>query len=260
MTIWAVADDARPRPIDWIVTIPFLIAFGGTLVVYEVVLRIARRLGRQSYDFAAACLQWTMIQVCRVAGASVRVERSPRVRPNTSYLFLSNHQSMFDIVLIGGLLFTNHPRFVSKRELARRIPSVSYHLRTGGHALIDRGDRAQATRAIEALGRRVASESTYSAALFPEGTRARRGELGAFRPAGASSLLGAAPGVPIVPIAIDESWRLLRYNMFPVPFGVGIRVWIGDPIERQAGEDPKALLDDVRSQIAKKLADWRSPG
>ena len=93
--------------------------------------------------------------------------------------------------------------------------------------------------------------------IYPEGTRARAGELGRFRPAGALALLGAALEVPVVPIAIDESWRLLRFNLLPVPFGTRIRVHIGDPIERRPDEDRSALLDGARQEIEKVIGGWR---
>ena len=67
----------------------------------------------------------------------------------------------------------------------------------------------------------------------------------------------SAPQVDVVPVAIDESWRLLRFNLLPVPFGTRIRVWIGDPIPRRDDEDRHAILQEVREQIEKRLASWR---
>ena len=58
--------------------------------------------------------------------------------------------------------------------------------------------------------------------------------------------------------AVDESWRLLRFNLLPVPFGTRIRVHIGDPIARHPDADPSALLDEARQEIEKKLEAWRS--
>ena len=97
-----------------------------------------------------------------------------------------------------------------------------------------------------------------SAVLYPEGTRARRGELGPFRPAGVRTLLGSAPEAPVVPVTIDESWRLLRNNLFPVPFATRIRVHIGAPIERRPGEDHRALIAELNEYAAKVLEGWRS--
>ena len=163
---------------------------------------------------------------------------------------------MFDIPILGSLFFSNFPKYISKRSLGRWIPSVSYNLRRGGHVLIDRSDAPGALDAIRALGRQVRAGGA-SAMIFPEGTRARVGELGRFKPAGTLALLEEAPETPIVPVAIDESWRLLQHNFLPVPWGVRVRVHIGAPIARQAGEDGTVLLEHVRDEIdvdARRLA------
>jgi 1-acyl-sn-glycerol-3-phosphate acyltransferase len=122
--------------------------------------------------------------------------------------------------------------------------------------LIDRADAPAALEAIRDLGRRV-SRGRVSALIFPEGTRARAGELGRFKPAGTLALLEEAPDTPVVPVAIDESWRLLRHNYLPVPWGVRVRVHIGAPIARRRDEDPGALIERVRDEIAAALGRWR---
>jgi 1-acyl-sn-glycerol-3-phosphate acyltransferase len=244
------------RILDWVFTLPFLLAFGAILLVFDPLQRLARRFGRRPQEIVAGWLQVALVQAIRLTGARVHVERSPRVERGRPYLFIGNHQSMFDIPIHGWALSSHFPKYVSKRSLARWIPSISYNLRAGGNALIDRADRGQATRAIRALGEQVV-ERGVSAMLYPEGTRARRGELGAFRPAGARTLFAAAPDVPIVPVAIDESWRLLRWNLMPVPFGTRIRVRIGDPIPRSPDEDAVALLEQCRREIQKTLEGWR---
>jgi 1-acyl-sn-glycerol-3-phosphate acyltransferase len=246
----------RPRFIDWVFTLPFLIAFGGTLLIFDPLQRIARLFGQRPQEIVAGYLQVVLVWVFRLAGTRVLVERSPLVLENEPYLFISNHQSMFDIPIFGSVLFRNFPKYIAKRELTSWIPSISYNLRRGGNALIDRGDRQQAMEAIRVLGRQV-RERRVSAVLYPEGTRARQGELRTFKPAGARALLDSAPDIPVVPITIDESWRLLRFNLMPVPFGTRIRVRIGDPIERGADEDPIALLEQVRKEIQGNLESWR---
>ncbi len=247
----------RPRVVDWIFTLPFLAAFGAVLLVFDPLQRVARLFGSRPQEVVAGWLQVALVGTFRLAGTRLEVERSPLVAPHTSYLFIANHQSMFDVPILGSLLFSNFPKYVSKRELTRWIPSISYNLRRGGNAIIDRGDREQATRAIRELGAEIQARGV-SAVIYPEGTRARRGELGRFRPAGTLALLEAAPQVPVVPITIDESWKLLRFNLLPVPFGTRIRVRIDAPIARRGAEDRSVLLHEVRQQIEKTLADWRS--
>src|SRR5205807_2509931 len=144
----------------------------------------------------------------------------------------------------GALFFSNFPKYVAKKSLAKWIPSISYNLRRGGHALIDRGDPEQAIGAIQDLAAQV-RERRVSAMIFPEGTRARRGEVGKFRPRGTLALLEAVPEIEVVPVCIDQSWRLLRHNMMPIPFGIRVHVWIGDPITRSPEENREALLATV---------------
>lgn len=242
--------------LSWLSTLVFLPTFGLVMVVFDVAQRIARLFGQRPQEYVASAVQWTLIHTFGVCNARLLVDRDPAVRSWTSYIIISNHQSMFDIPILGSLFFSNFPKYVSKRSLGKWIPTVSYNLREGGHVLIDRGDPAGAIEAIRELGRRVAA-GRASAMIFPEGTRARHGELGRFKPAGTLALLEEAPTTPIVAVAIDESWRLLKHNFLPVPWGVRVRVHIGAPIARTPGEDPMALLDRVRDEIGGALAHWR---
>lgn len=242
--------------LDWTTTLLFLPAFGVVLLVFEMVQRAAKVFGKRAHDYAVACMCTSLLTAFRVTGLRVRVERSPAVEAHHAYLIISNHQSLFDIALLGHVFFTNFPKFVSKRELARRIPSVSYNLTHGGNAIIDRHDAEQAVGAIRALGARV-ERNGVSAVIFPEGTRARGGALSAFKPRGSLALLESAPATEVVPVTIDNSWRLMRSNFLPMPFGVRIRVRIGDPIRRHPGEDRTALLDRVHDEIAATLAELR---
>jgi len=244
------------RLLDWGATLVFFPVFVLVLLVFEVIQRVAKAFGKRSHDWAVAGLCTALVGAFRVVGLRLEVARSPLVRPHTPYLIVSNHQSMFDIALLGYLLLTNFPKFVSKRELARWTPSVAYNLRRGGNALIDRADREQAEAAIAALGRRVETNGV-SAVIFPEGTRARGGMLGAFKPRGSLALLAAAPATAIVPVTIDDSWRLMQWSFLPLPFGVRVRVRIDAPIARHAREDHDALLQRVRAQIEDNLAEMR---
>jgi 1-acyl-sn-glycerol-3-phosphate acyltransferase len=237
---------------DWLFTLPFLAVFALILLVFDVAQRIARLFGRRPHECVVGALQWSLLRAFAICGVRLHVERSPHVRPHTPYLIIANHQSMFDVPIVGALFFTNFPKYVSKQSLAKWIPSVSYNLRRGGNALIERGDPEQAVGAIQRLAAEVRRRGV-SAVIFPEGTRARNGEIGKFRPRGTLALLDAAPDTAVVPVGIDGSWHLLRHNLLPVPFGIAVQVWIGDPIPRRAGEDRQALLTRVEELIRAAL-------
>ena len=248
--------DALHAAASWLFTVPFLVLFGGLLVVFDPLQRLAHLFGRRCHRVVVDALQWSLVQALRVCGTRFAFERHPAVDPGRPYVVISNHQSMFDIPILTGALSWRFPLFVSKRELSRGIPSISYNLRVGGSALIDRSDRQQALEAIRALGRRLCDWGV-SAVIFPEGTRARDGQLKPFKPGGALELIAAAEGLAVLPAAIDGSWELLRHRLRPVPFGTRVRVWLGEPLGREGGESPEALLGRAEDAVQATLRRWR---
>jgi 1-acyl-sn-glycerol-3-phosphate acyltransferase len=166
---------------------------------------------------------------------------------------------MFDIPIFGGILFSNYPKYVSKRELGRWLPSISFNLTHGGNALIDRNDPVQARQAIRELAVSAATRNV-AVVIFPEGTRSRDGRLKSFRTGGLKELLAAAPDLPVVPTTVDGAWKLLRNNLFPVPFGTTVRVRFSDPLVRRAGEDHDELIDRARAVIEETLLEWSAAG
>jgi 1-acyl-sn-glycerol-3-phosphate acyltransferase len=241
---------------EWACSLLFLVVFGLTMVLFDVALRVSSLFGKRAESYVAGVLQVWLLFMLRICGARIDVDRSPLVRPHTSYLIVSNHQSMFDMPIFGSLFFSNFPKYISKVELSKWIPSVSFHLRSGGHAIIDRKQRDTAVKAIQKLAHEVV-QNGFSAVIFPEGTRGRHGMIGAFKPVGTVALLQQAPDTAVVPVCIDESWRIMQNSMLPVPYGLRLRCWIGDPIARKAGEDPYAVLADVERQIRAAMARFR---
>src|SRR5215468_9248737 len=144
------------RPLrSWVGTALFLPVFAAILLAFDVAQRVARLFGQRPQEHVASALQVVLVAAFRLCDTRLLVERARGVRSSASYIFVSNHQSMFDIAIIGALLRSNFPKYVSKRELARWIPSVSYNLRRGGHVLIDRRDAPAAIAAIRELGESV---------------------------------------------------------------------------------------------------------
>ncbi len=243
---------------DWLFTVPFLFAFGLGFVLFDVAGRIARPFGLRPFEYVMASFQWYLMHTFRICGARFDVERPPSLAPSQGYAIIANHQSLFDIPLIGGLLFSNFPKYIAKKELARGIPALSLNLRWGGNGVIDRKDRTQAFRTIKEVAAR-AQERNVSLVIFPEGTRSRDGRLGEFKRGGTSVLLAAADRLPVVPAAISGSWRLARNNLFPVPFGARVRIRFGSPITRTDG-DVENVLERAHDFIAGALHEWGEDG
>ena len=247
---------AVTRILDWLGTVLFAIFFGLILLTFDVLLRAATPFGHRAVERVGVLFQASLILAYRAAGVRVKLERSPEFQAGAPYIVLSNHQSMFDIPLFAWAMPENFPKYISKRSLAKWIPGISYNLRRGGHALIDRKDRNSAVQAIRDLARAVVADGS-TVVIFPEGTRGRDGKLGPFKPGGSLALLEEAPDAPVVPVCIENSWKMMRHNFAPVPFGVHLRMWIGAPIERHPDEDRNALIARAEEEVRKALERMR---
>ncbi|MFQ5745781.1 MAG: lysophospholipid acyltransferase family protein [Gemmatimonadota bacterium] len=139
------------------------------------------------------------------AGISVRVEGLEKVRRDRPQIFVSNHQSIFDIFALFAALPVSI-RFVAKKELSR-IPIFAQAMRAAGHVFIDRKDRRAAIEVMRAAGRRMDRE-TLCLALFPEGTRSRSGRLGPFKKG--TFVLAIQTQADLVPVGMDGGRRILR--------------------------------------------------
>ena len=135
---------------------------------------------RRGY-FAHGCARaWSWL-ILKTTGVRVRVEGLERITPGTTYVFVSNHQSIYDTPVI----FASLPyqlRIIAKESLAR-FPVLGWHLRRGGHLFVDRRhpDRAGILRRWRAL----VSEG-LSLIIFAEGTRSPDGRVAPLQGAAAS--------------------------------------------------------------------------
>ncbi len=242
---------------DWLTTLPTVAAFGLALLGYHLAGLVALPFGKRAFENVMAGLQRTLISTFRISGVRVDTQGQDGFSSSGGYIFVSNHQSMYDVPIFGGLLRRNYPKYVAKSELAKGIPSVSLNLRHGGNALIDRGDRDQAMDAIREMAAE-AERRDVSVVIFPEGTRSRIGDLGEFRAGGLTAIMEEAPNLEIIPTAIDGSWRVFQRNMFPVPYGAAVHVRFGEPIARVRGESPAEILGYCRGWIEETIDEWRS--
>ena len=176
-------------------------------------------------------------------------EPLPAGRP---IIFIANPQPQLALPGLRWSLRKYSPKFVSKIELARGIPSVSYNLRHSGAALIDRADVRQSLKEIGRLGKLI-EDSRCSAVIFPEGTRSLTGEIGPFQTGGIKTLLKKAPSALVVPIYIHDTWKLNRFGKFPMPAGVHVG-WTVLPAIEPAGKTPEQIVALAEHSIRQEQA------
>jgi len=159
-----------------------------------------------------------------------KVENIELIPEGHPYIFASNHQSIFDIMGFVWFFRKFHPKFVSKIELGRRIPSVSYNLNHGGSVLIDRKNPKQALPALKKMGQYIEA-NCRSVVIFPEGTRSKNGKPKEFAPNGIKMLCKYAPSAYVVPVTINNSWKMFRYGSFPLGLGNRLTFTVHPPIK-----------------------------
>ena len=158
---------------------------------------------------------------------------------------------MYDIPALIWFLRKHHVKFISKIELTKGIPSISFNLKYGGGANIDRKDSKQAISEIIKLGRRM-KENTWSTMIFPEGTRAKDGKLKPFQIGGIATLLKVVPDALIVPIAIENSWKLVQHGTFPLSAAEQLKWTVLSPIEPK-GKALEEVVLQAENAIRMKL-------
>lgn len=202
--------------------------------------------GYDAHKRSVSVLNWFLMRCLNILGTRFTFRNSFTIPANRPLIIVTNHQSMYDIPPIIWYMRKHHPKFVSKKELGKGLPSVSFNLRHGGSALIDRKDGVQALAEIGKLGKYIETHSR-SAVIFPEGTRSRDGHPKKFKPTGLKSLLKNAPSALIVPISINNSWKLLRYGKFPMGLGCHLTFDVHQPIENQGDAD--MIINNVEETI-----------
>jgi 1-acyl-sn-glycerol-3-phosphate acyltransferase len=183
--------------------------------------------------------------ILATTGVRVRVEGLERLVPGTTYVFVANHQSIYDIPII----FANVPfqlRITAKQSLGS-FPFLGWHLRRSGHLLVDRRnpDRVGILRAWRAL-----LDQGLSLIVFPEGTRSPDGRVGRFK--AGSFLLALEVGLPIVPISVVGSRFVMRKRQLTTrPGDVMLRI---HPIVTVKDADWKPTIRAARELAAKVRA------
>ncbi|CAL2081754.1 lysophospholipid acyltransferase family protein [Tenacibaculum sp. 190524A02b] len=217
--------------ISYLLSPIFALVFFLMLLLFHPLQWLGLKLfGAKGHQKVVDIMNWFLIKSLLVLGVNVQVKNEHQLPENTTLLFVSNHQSMFDIPPIIWHFRKHWPKFVSKKELGKGIPSISFNLRHGGAALIDRKDGKQALGELATFAKRI-KENTWSAVIFPEGTRSRTGKPKSFAPNGLKMLVKYNPEAYVVPLTINNSWKVFKYGKFPLGVGSPIKITTHKPIK-----------------------------
>ena len=207
-----------------ILTPIFYISFVILLLVFHPIQFVCLRLfGYSAHKTSVDLLNWFLMQCMRIMGAKIAFINFEDLPDDIPKIFVCNHQSMWDISPLIWKLKSYHMKFISKKELARNIPSVSFNLKYGGSVTIDRSNPIEAKNKIKNFAKNI-KLNNYSVCIFPEGSRSRNGKLKPFKIGGIQSMLEIMPNALIIPIAIkntakfDNGGKFLKNPFITVEF------------------------------------------
>ena len=184
---------------------------------------------------------------------TVRIEGRQKAAGGKTYVIISNHQSVLDILLLNCLRYDF--RWISKIE-NMRVPVLGWYLRMAGYITVDRGnDESKAEmleRSLDCLNRGT------SIMLFPEGTRSLNGEPGLFK-RGAFQLAISA-GVPILPVVLDGTSDILPKHGLVLRSGYRVKLKVLEPVppEEFGTDNPDILAAKFQKLITSELNIMRS--
>ncbi len=180
-----------------------------------------------------------------VSGIKVEVRGIDNIDPTRSYIYMSNHQSNFDIPVLLGCLPIQF-RWLAKVELFR-IPIFGRAMRGAGYVQIDRSNRESAFKSIEEVAAKM--KDGVSAMIFPEGTRSANDHLGPFKKGG--FIMAVDSAVPIVPVALNGTRSIMAKGRLRIHPG-NVVLTIMKPIETSGytRETKDDLIESVHSVIS----------
>lgn len=234
-------------------TVLYYLCFFITLVVFHPIQWVCFNwFGYKAHKKSVDILQFFLLRCTNVLGTRFTFNNPHDIPTDVPLIIVANHQSMYDISPIMWYMRKHHPKFISKMELGKGIPSVSYNLRHGGSVLIDRKNPRQSLPAIMKFGEYI-EENKRAAVIFPEGTRGKNGKPKEFQVKGLEILFKKVPSALIVPISINNSWKIVRYGAFPMGLGTHITFKVHKPIKLSTFADREILVKTIETTITKDI-------
>lgn len=233
-------------PFHWWRTVFFLIP---AIAVYTMILGsvslLSTLVDRRGYT-AHRCAQWWSRLILWTTGVRVTV-RGTMPPVGASYVFASNHQSIYDVPVIFSTL-PNQLRIIAKASLGS-IPFLGWHLRLAGHLLVDRENPGNSV--FKKMQRMVGQGA--SLIIFPEGTRSADGAVARFR--APAFLLAIESGLPVVPISVSGT-RLVMLKGHVMTCPGEVTFTVHEPISTvgMTRGDARTLAARVQAVVAGGVA------
>ena len=233
-------------PYHWWRTVFFLIPAIGVYTIVLGTVSLLSSLFDRTGDFGHRCARAWAWLILRTTGVRVDVRGLEHIDAHRSYVFASNHQSIYDIPIV----FASLPlqlRIIAKASLGQ-FPFLGWHLQRTGHLLVDRTNPGAGI--LKKMARLVGG--ARSLIIFPEGTRSTNGSVARFK--GGTFLLAIDANIPVVPVSIARSrFVMLKGRLMTCPGEVTLTVHEPIATEGVTREQARELAERVRAIVRKDV-------
>ena len=211
--------------------------------------KILKEKGQKEFDNYVYNItsKWTLQRI-KDSGANIKIYGEENIPNDKNVLFISNHQSNFDIAIFIALIKKN-VGFVAKVEM-EKAPILSQWMKNIHCIFMDRNDIKKAAKTIiEGIN---LLKNGYSLVIFPEGTRSRCNKMGKFK--AGSFKLATKSKTTIIPVTIDGSYKLMEGNNNIIkPDNVNIYIHKPIDVTKLSKEEintlPKTVYDIIEKPI-----------
>lgn len=238
------------RTLFTLITLIFYFLLG--IPVTGILYLIGKKNPQKKQQIANACVKAAFRFILKVvAGTKVTVIGRERIPKDTAVLYIGNHRSYFDILLIHTLA-PGPVGFIAKKEM-ERIPFLSTWMHAIHCLFLARDDIKQGLQTI-LTGISYIKDGT-SICIFPEGTRSQGKEESELLPFKEGSFkLAEKSGCPIIPVSMNHVSSILE-DQFPRIKSRQVIVEFGEPIYPKKLEKAKKkfLGAQIRELIAETI-------
>lgn len=242
--------DTFKSSIVWLIAVIYIILFFPlTFLIWLIVLPFDRKrkimhliLIWQSVIFASLMPIW-----------NIKIEGRYKAGKDSTYVIISNHQSILDILIINCLRYRF--KWISKIE-NMNVPVLGWYLKMADYITVDRGNKESKEEMLDKSLKCLMDGN--SVMMFPEGTRSINGEIGFFKRGAFQLALNAKK--PILPVLLDGTGGILPKHGLIFNTGHRIRVKVFDPVTPELfnTDDPDTLALSFKAFMTRELENMRN--
>ena len=232
---------------QYLIAIPLLVLltiFTSLFTICCYPWRNAEFVHREQQFWSRACY-WLMF-------IPVSVDGTENIQPHQSYVFVSNHQSMYDVWLIYGWLPVVF-KWLMKAEI-RKVPFVGTACKAAGHIFVDRRKVKASMGSLQEIEKQLSNG--VCTVIFPEGTRTLNGEVGRFKRGAFQIAMDL--GLPVIPLSLTGCFEVMPKGQFYVR-RYPVHMHIGEPIDlkqfkdAEGNPDENAAIEAIRDAVVKGM-------